>query len=326
MSSPYLARITSLSMKETNTLYIGIDISKDTFDASLDAETSVSFSNDPSGYHRLLKMILSHEDSTPHIVCEPTGGYEKNLLSFLWERSISLSLVNASKIRSFARAQGRLAKTDKIDAHIIREFGLAMNPSRTKAPSAKLEELAALMQRRKQLDLMYQQEQQRFAQARAAIIKRSHKQIMKMLQKQLDDIQKLIEKLFDGDDDLRQKKERIEQVKGVGPITSATLLAELPELGTLSRREIAALVGVAPMNRDSGKFRGRRTTQGGRFDARKTLYMSALVASRHNPILKAFYQKLIQKGKAPKLALTAVMRKLIILINRLLKNPNFTLD
>ena len=129
-----------------------------------------------------------------------------------------------------------------------------MNPSLTQAPSAKLEELAPLMQRRKKLDLMYQQEQQRFAQARTANIKRSHKRMIKMLQKQLDDIQKLIEKLFDGDDDLSQKKERLEQVKGVGPITSATLLAELPELGTLSRREIAALVGVAPINRDSGKY------------------------------------------------------------------------
>lgn len=311
-------------MKNNNTHYVGVDISKDSLDVSLNDTVSVKLKNNRAGFSQLHKSLRALK-GTVHIVCEPTGGYERDLLAYLWQNAIALSLVNASQIRSFAKAQGRLAKTDKIDASLIREFGIKMNPPQTKAPSAKVEELAELMQRRKQLDLMLQQEYQRSEQARSQAIKKSHKLTIQLLQKQLDAIHSQIDKLFNDDDELRDKKERLEQVKGVGAITAATLLAELPELGKLGGKEISALVGVAPVNRDSGKFRGRRTTQGGRAHVRKVLYMAALVAARHNPILKAFYQHLIQKGKPAKVALTAVMRKLIILLNRLIKNPNFTL-
>jgi transposase len=304
--------------------YIGIDISKDTIDVSISDSITLKLENNRSGFGRL-KKELQRLTGDVHLVCEPTGGYEKDLLAYLWKHSITVSLVNASQIRSFARAQGRLAKTDKIDASLIREFGKTMNPVPTPPPSPKLEALAELMQRRRQLDLMLHQERQRLEQTRSQAIRESLKQTIRLLQKQLDAIHQQIEAFFDDDDELRGKKERLEQVKGVGAITAATIIAEIPELGQLGRKEISALIGVAPVNRDSGKFRGRRTTQGGRAHARKVLYMAALVAARHNPILKAFYQQLIQRGKAPKVALTAVMRKLIILLNHLLKNPDFSL-
>lgn len=304
--------------------YIGIDISKDTIDVSISDSIALKPENSRSGFGRL-KKELQRLTGDVYLVCEPTGSYEKDILAYLWKYSITVSLVNASQIRSFARAQGRLAKTDKIDASLIREFGKTMNPAPTPPPSPKLEALAELMQRRRQLDLMLHQERQRLEQTRSQTIRESLKQTIRLLQKQLDAIHQQIEAFFDDDDELRGKKERLEQVKGVGAITAATIIAEIPELGQLGRKEISALIGVAPVNRDSGKFRGRRTTQGGRAHARKVLYMAALVAARHNPILKAFYQQLIQRGKAPKVALTAVMRKLIILLNHLLKNPDFSL-
>jgi transposase len=311
-------------MNTTMNTYIGIDISKDSIDVSISESISLKIENSRSGFTKL-KREFARLGTDIHLVCEPTGGYEKDLLDFLWQQGITVSLVNASQIRAFARAQGRLAKTDKIDASVIRDFGTKMLPAPTSAPPPNVEELAELMQRRKQLDLMLQQERQRMEQARSKVIISSHKLTIRLLQKQLDAIHAEIEELFEKDDELRGKKERLEQVKGIGAITAATLIAEVPELGKLGNKEISALVGVAPMNRDSGTFRGRRTTQGGRHQARKALYMAALVASRHNPILKAFYQHLIHKGKAPKIALTAVMRKLIILLNRLLKNPHFAL-
>lgn len=304
--------------------YVGVDISKETLDVSFSGSTALTLENNRRGFTQL-KRELVRLRADIHLVCEPTGGYEKDLLAFLWREGLVVSLVNAAQVRAFARAHGRLAKTDKIDAALIRDFGAKMQPAPTQPPPPKVEELAELMQRRKQLDLMLQQERQRMDQTRSSVIKRSHKLTIGLLQKQLDAIHAAINRIFEEDDDLRGKKACLEKVKGVGAITAATLLAELPELGKLGNKEISALVGVAPMNRDSGKFRGRRTTQGGRSHVRKALYMAALVAARHNPILKAFYQRLIRQGKLKKVALTAVMRKLIILLNRLLKNPNFAL-
>lgn len=193
------------------------------------------------------------------------------------------------------------------------------------APSPQRRRLAALVQRREQLVNLVGMEEQRLGQTNEKVVRRLSEKLIKQLHQQVEELDEMIAQLIDDDDDLRGQSERLQQVKGVGKVTAATLLAELPELGALSRNEAGALAGVAPYNRDSGQLRGRRTIRGGRVKVRRVLYMAATVAARFNPILKAFYQRLVAAGKPKKVALTAVMRKLIVLLNQLLKNPDFTL-
>ena len=259
------------------------------------------------------------------VICEPSGGYERDLLEALWAAGIIVSLVNAARIRAFARAQGLLAKTDEIDASVLREFGELLEPVALEGPSPERRRLAALVQRREQLIVMLSTEEQRLAQMRDAAVRKLGERLTKQLETQIEQLEEMIEKQINDDAALKQQSERLQQVVGIGPVTASTLLAKLPELGKLSRTESAALAGVAPYNRDSGALRGRRTIRGGRVQVRRVLYMAALVAVRFNPILKAFYQRLVAAGKPNKLALTAVMRKLVILLNHLLKNPEFTL-
>lgn len=259
------------------------------------------------------------------VICEPSGGYERELLEALWVAGITVSLVNAARIRAFARAQGLLAKTDEIDASVLREFGELLRPKALEAPSPERKKLAALVQRREQLINILATEEQRLAQTRDAAVRKLGENLIQQLQTQVDQLEQMIEKQIDDDATLKQQSERLQQVIGVGQVTASTLLAEMPELGTLRRNEAGALAGVAPYNRDSGALRGRRTIRGGRVQVRRVLYMAALVATRFNPTLKAFYQRLIAAGKLKKVALTAVMRKLIVLLNHLLKNPKFTL-
>jgi len=259
------------------------------------------------------------------VICEPSGGYERELLEALWAAGITVSLVNAARIRAFARAQGLLAKTDEIDASVLREFGELLQPAALAAPSPERQKLAALVQRREQLIIILSTEEQRLAQARDAAVRKLGASLIKELQKQVEQLEEMIETQINDDKTLKAQSERLQQVKGIGQVTASTLLAEMPELGKLSRNEAGALAGVAPYNRDSGVLRGRRTIRGGRVQVRRVLYMAALVAARFNPILKAFYQRLLADGKPKKLALTAVMRKLIVLLNHLLKNPEFKL-
>ncbi len=243
----------------------------------------------------------------------------------MWAAGIAVSLVNAARIRAFARAQGLLAKTDRIDASVLREFGELLRPETLEAPSPQRQRLAALVQRREQLVTILSTEEQRLAQSRDAVVRKMGQSLIKELQAQVTQIEELIEKQIDDDDTLKRQSERLQQVKCIGKVTASTLLAELPELGKLSRNEAGAQAGVAPYNRDSGALRGRRTIRGGRVKVRRVLYMAALVATRFNPILKSFYLRLVAAGKPKKVALTAVMRKLIVLLNHLLKNPDFTL-
>ncbi len=259
------------------------------------------------------------------VICEPSGGYERDLLAALWAAGLAVSLVHAARGRAFARAQGRLAKTDPIDAVVLREFGELLRPGTLAAPSPERERLAALVQRREQLVNLLSMEDQRLAQTRDAVVQKMSGRLLKELQTQIDQMDKLIAAQIAADVTLKGQSERLQQVQGVGPVTATTLLAELPELGTLSRNESGALAGVAPYNQDSGAHRGRRTIRGGRVKVRRVLYMAALVASRFNPILKTFYDRLVAAGKPKKVALVAVMRKLIVLLNHLLKNPQFKL-
>ena len=187
-----------------------------------------------------------------HVICEPSGGYERDLLEALWSAGIPVSLVNAARVRSFARAQGLLAKTDEIDASVLREFGELLQPAVLEAPSPSRQRLAALVQRREQLVNLLTMEEQRLMQTREAALKKLTKSLIKELQKQVKQIEEMIEKQIEDDDMLREQSTRLQQVKGIGKVTASTILAQLPELGKLSRKQVGALAGVAPYNRDSG--------------------------------------------------------------------------
>lgn len=293
-------------------------------DLSLAGHPPCRHTNDAAGIATLIKLLKKLPQPV-QVICEPSGGYERDLLEALWAAGLAVSLVHAARVRAFARAQGLLAKTDPIDAVVLREFGELLQPKTLAAPSPERDRLAALVQRREQLVNILSTEEQRQAQARDAVGKKMGGSLLRKLQKQIEQMDALIETQIASDATLKSQSERLQQVKSIGPVTASTLLAELPELGTLSRNESGALAGVAPYNRDSGAHCGRRTIRGGRVRVRRVLYMAAVVATRFNPILKAFYDRLVKAGKPKKLALTAVMRKLIVLLNHLLKNPQFKL-
>lgn len=304
--------------------FAGVDIGKASLDLSLAGQPPCRHTNDAAGIAALLKT-LKNLPQPAQVICEPSGGYERDLLEALWAAGLAVSLVHAARVRAFARAQGRLAKTDPIDAVVLREFGELLRPGTLAAPSPERERLAALVQRREQLVNLLATEDQRLTQTREAVVRKMSARLLKELQTQIAQMDGLIEAQIMADATLKSQSERLQQVQGIGPVTATTLLAELPELGTLSRNESGALAGVAPYNCDSGEHRGRRTIRGGRVKVRRVLYMAALVAARYNPILKAFYDRLVAAGKPKKVALVALMRKLIVLLNHLLKNPQFKL-
>ena len=303
---------------------MGVDISKATLDVSVAGHSPCRYANSAAGLAALLKAVKKLPASA-QIICEPSGGDERDLLEALWAAEIAVSLVHAARVRAFARAQGRLAKTDPIDATVLREFGELFQPKTLAAPSPPRQRLAELVQRREQLLSLLAMEEQRLARTRDAVVRKMGASLLRELEKQIEHMETLIAAQIDADATLKHQSARLQQVKGIGPVTASTLLAELPELGTLSRNESGALAGVAPYNRDSGAHCGRRTIRGGRVKVRRVLYMAAIVAARFNPILKVFYERLVTAGKPKKVALTAVMRKLVVLLNHLLQNPEFTL-
>ena len=303
-------------------VFIGVDVAKRTLAIQF-PDQSWSTANTAAGHVALLARLKSLGEV--HVLCEATGGYEQALVRALHQAAIAVSVINPRQIRDFARACGRLAKTDAIDASTIREYGVRLRPAADPVPAAGSAELAELVRARQELVALITDETNRREHATLpALLKLSHAR-QKQLEKQLATLDAAIAAQLQADATLAAKSVRLQQVQGVGRVSAFTLLALLPELGTLRDTEAAALAGVAPLNRDSGQFRGQRHIHGGRAAVRRVLYMAALTATVHNPILKAFYQRLRQKGKPAKLALTAVMRKLVILLNRLLKNPQFNL-
>lgn len=306
-------------MKEKKTeLFIGIDICKDRLDIADDANSQTwSVANDDSGVSSLVNRIKPLNPAL--IVMEATGGLETLLYSSLTVAHLPAVVINPRQVRNFAKALGQLAKTDAIDAHVLARFGAAVKPEIRPAKDDKTQELTALVTRRRQLIGMLTAEKTRLQQAAQWI----HKDIegnIRFLEKRLKKLSANITKNIRNTPGWREKDDLIKSVPGAGEVLSMNLLASLPELGKLNRREIATLVGVAPLNRDSGKFRGKRMIWGGRAQVRATLYMTALSASQYNPAIKAFYQRLILKGKKPKVALTACMRKLLIILNTMIKN------
>jgi len=305
----------SLTEQHT-TISIGVDVSKAQLD--VDHHTNRSqFPNTPAGFRRLYRILKT----VPlKLVClEATGGYEKPLVKWLQKRNVPVAVVNPRQIRDFARAAGQLAKTDAIDARIIARYGQVMQPRLTPPASKIQEKLKELIVRRRQLVDMQKQEKNRLALIPSAEMNRMVQQTLRLFQKQMKTIMKSIRTLMKSDDDLKSIVDRLQSVPGVGLTTAATLAAELPELGRINRREIARLVGVAPINRDSGTLRGKRMTGGGRKTVRTALFMATLVATKHNPTIRTFYQRLVANGKAKMTALIAAMRKLLCILNVIAK-------
>ncbi|SRR6266480_1982139 len=304
-------------MKE-ELVYLGIDIAKSYLDAAIGSEKR-RFFNDTVGHRQLIRWIKQTE-SAVQVICESSGGYERKLVQALARARVKVSLVQANRVRQFARAAGILAKTDRIDAEVLCEFGGVMRPQTVSAATLEQEHLRELESQRRHLTHLLVMEQNRGARVSDAAVVRLNRDLIAQIKKQIDKIDLLIKAHIEQSHELSAKVEKLTAISGVGLRTAALLLAQLPELGQLNRREVAALVGVAPFNRDSGKMRGKRTIYGGRRFVRHGLYMAALVAARHNPILRKFYLRLRAAGKPAKLALTATMRKLLIALNSTLKS------
>jgi len=304
-------------------VYVGMDIAKATLDlhALSTSPQSRQFVNRPAGHRALVRWLRALGPT--HVVCEASGGYERLVVRALQQAASAVSVVNPRQVRDFARAQGRLAKTDRLDAAVLAEFGQRLQPTATPVPSIAQCQLAELVARRQQVQQLRNAEHNRLEHTTHPAVRRQLRRHLVCLDRQREQLDTWITELVQAEPALAHKVARLCAVVGVGSITAVVLLATMPELGALNRRQAAALVGVAPFNRDSGPRRGHRLIGGGRAVARRALYMAALVAAFANPRFQAFYQRLIAAGKAPKVALVAVMRKLIILLNQLLKNPEF---
>jgi transposase len=299
----------------------GIDVSKQLLDACWHAEAQ-RFANDASGHDELIaKLLEAHVDL---VVVEATGGYERALLCALQGAGITVARVNPRQARDFAKSMGVLAKTDCVDARVLRDFAdvLARHKDRAKYITPMLDEhrqqLAELMTRRRQLVELRVSEGNHLEHATVKQSVRSIKSVLKTLDKQLEAIDREIDDHMDRH--YKDQRALLDSVKGVGPVTILTLTAALPELGHLGRRQIGKLVGVAPLANDSGPRTGKRHIWGGRADVRAVLYMAALAAIRHNPVIKLFYNRLIAAGKAPKVAIVACMRKLLTILNAMLRD------
>lgn len=264
-------------------------------------------------------MAALGEPATCLIVVEATGGLERPLVAELLEAGVTTAVVNPRQVRDFAKAQGRLAKTDRIDAETLALFAERVQPRPSQKTPERQSQLDALVTRRRQLVALRAVERTRQRQTVERTAKRSIDKTVKFLDGQIAALDKAISRLIDADEDWRAKRNLIQSVPGVGPTTSATLMAELPELGRLNRRQIATLAGVAPLNHDSGKLRGRRAIRGGRGDVRTALYMAAFSARRFNPKIRAFADRLERAGKPFKVVLTACMRKLLTILNAMVR-------
>ena len=298
--------------------YIGIDVSKDKLDVAIWGEKNcLQVANSKKGIAKLVKQMLVLAPKL--IVVEATGGYEETVVMALFEAGLPVALVSPQRVRQYARAKGLLAKTDRLDARILADYGKHIQPRLFVGKSEERRRLSALVGRRKQLNEMLQAEKNRLR-TKDLSLQRSLDRVIGWLESELEAIDQEIEQFLHEHQELDEQEKLLRTAKSIGRVTAATLLADLPELGQLDRKEIAALVGVAPMNRDSGRKRGYRKTQGGRPDVRSALYMSALTGIQYNPILKAQYNHLVKRGKEKKIAITACMRKMLTILNAMLRD------
>lgn len=307
------------------TTYLGIDIAKHSLDLSPHPGLRcLVFANDDAGLGALVSA-LRRIPGPLHVVCEATGGYEHDLVAALHDAGIPVSLLNPRRVRDLARAKGLLAKTDAIDARVLAEYGRLINPAPTPKPTATARRLAELVGRRQELVALVVQERHRAEHHHDAFVARQAARLAKVLDSHLEALEAEISALVESDKVLAGKVARLSQIQGVAARTSWSLLASLPELGTLARGQAASLAGVAPFNHDSGPRRGQRHILHGRATARAALYMAAVVAARCNPVLRPFYLRLRESGKPAKVALVAVMRKLVELANEMLADPGLSI-
>jgi transposase len=311
-----------MSQNNPPILYVGLDVAKSSLQLDL-AGKSHSLTNDAKGHSQLLRLLGPHPGA--HVICEATGGYEQPVVRVLHAATQPVTIVEAGRVRHFAKAKGLRAKTDPIDANVLSAYGRTFEPPATLPPSATQARLSQLSHRRLQLIDTRIAETNRAAHYTDKWLLRQTRQLQQLLEKQIAACDSAIAELIAADPDLKFRAQRLDAIAGVGVVTAATVLAQVPELGKINNNAAAALAGVAPFNRDSGDQTGNRHIAGGRKALRCALYMAALSAVQFDPILKAFYLRLRTAGKKPKVALVAAMRKLIILMNRLLKNPQFQL-
>lgn len=311
-------------MKHVYEVCIGIDMAKGSYVvAGLPPEAPRKFENSPEGHQALSEHLP--DAGTALIVVEATGGYERGLVGHLVGADHHVAVVNPRQVRDFAKSLNRLAKTDTIDAEVIRRFAEVVKPI-PKVFDDQQEELRELIQRRRQLVEQRTAEKNRMQTVRSQSVRKSLQRLLGALGDDIKRIEKEMFKLVSNDDEWRDKFERLKQVPGVGDQTAATIVAELPELGELNRQQISALVGVAPFNCDSGQFSGGRRVWGGRSGVRATLYMAALSAMRHNPVIKQFAHRLKSKGKPSKVVITACMRKLLVILNTIVRDQANWID
>ncbi len=298
--------------------YVGVDVAKDWLDVAQRPEGAPwRVSNDERGIAALVERLVQLRPAL--VVLEATGGMEMPVVGALVIVQLPTAVVNPRQVREFARATGRLAKTDAIDAQVLAQFGEAVRPELRPFPDAATQELSALLARRRQLVGMLTAEKNRLRTA-AKAVRADVQEHIRWLERRLSDLDGQLAQSIRSSPSWRERDNLLKSTPGVGPVLSVTLLAELPELGTLGRKEIAALVGVAPLNWDSGHLRGKRRVWGGRSRVRAALYMAALVAARCNPVLRAFYERLVEAGKPKKVALTACMHKLLTILNAMIRH------
>lgn len=297
---------------------VGIDVAKRTLDVAVrPSGEHWQVSNDAGGIEDLIARV--QDLGVRVIVLEATGGYERTVAAGLAGAELPVAVVNARQVRDFAKATGRLAKTDQIDAAVIAHFAEAVGLEPRAVPTAEAAAMTALVERRHQLQVMLTAEKTRRQQATTSVVRSRIGAHITWLQAELEEVDRGLGEAIQASPLWRERDMLLQTVPGVGPVVAHTLLSELPELGTLSRQAIAALVGVAPLNRDSGMMRGKRTIWGGRARVRSTLYMAAVVASRFNPVIRAYYERLLARGKAKKVALVACMHKLLTILNAMVR-------
>jgi Transposase and inactivated derivatives len=297
--------------------YVGIDVSKARLDVAELGGGVWQVDNTLDGIATLVQQMAEMQPVL--IVVEATGGYQRNVVDALFHAGLSVAVVNPARVRQFARACGLLAKTDKLDAFVLAEFGQRVQPKRYEGKNEAEKQLSALLVRRKQVEEMLKAEQNRLRTI-APSLRSSVERSIAFLKDEKKRLEEQIEQFMKEQKAWQEQREILGSAPGVGKVTTATLLADLPELGKMDRKKIAALVGVAPMNYDSGKKRGYRKTKGGRTDVRNVLYMSTLVATRYNPVIQSQYQQLLKRGKLKKVALTACMRKFLTILNAMVRD------
>lgn len=303
---------------KTITGFMGIDVSQNELEVAVWGEANTTpYPNCAKGIKNLINDL--NRDGVQLIVVEASGGYEYQPVTTLLQAGLPVALVNPTRVRRFAQASGQMAKTDRLDAQVLAHFAKVMQPEVWVLKSELEEQLSTLVSRRRQLVEMLTAEKNRLSTAKE-YARPSLQRHIEWMQTDLAEIEADLEAILQSDADYREKVELLDSVPGVGRVTALTLVAQMPELGLVNAKQIAALAGVAPLNRDSGRHRGKRRTFGGRSGVRSTLYMAALSATRYNPVIKAFYQRLLAKGKEKKVALTACMRKLLVILNAIARD------